>query len=127
MVRWLIAIALFLSLTACSSNVANKQLVQQAIALQLEQTQQQLSQKLGVPLQGLEVAHVKVTQCQPIEIQSLPAYHVLGTYDLTLKLPRKVTQHNSFNVYLQRQPEGKTWRLLIPQKDQATWLSYLIR
>jgi len=103
-------------------------LVQQAIALQLEQTQQQLSKQLGVDFQGLKVEHVTIEQREPLEIQSLPAYRVRGTYDLTLKLPRTLTQRqNSFDVYLQRQQEGKTWRLLIPQKDPSTWLSYLIR
>jgi len=131
MVRWLMAIALFVLLTACSGEVEpSNKLVQQAIALQLEQTQQQLSQQLGVHLQGIEIQHVTVTQRELVEIQSLPVSHVRGTYDLTLKLPRKVTQkNNSFDVYLQRQQEGKTWRLLIPQaeKDKLTWLSYLIR
>ncbi|PPS43595.1 hypothetical protein B1A85_11775 [Chroococcidiopsis sp. TS-821] len=126
----LIAIALlFVLLTACSDGMQpSDKLVQQAIALQLEQTQQQLSKQLGVDFQGLKVEHVTIAQREPLEIQSLPAYRVRGTYDLTLKLPRTLTQRqNSFDVYLQRQQEGKTWRLLIPQKDPSTWLSYLIR
>lgn len=133
MLMRLIAIAILLGLlTACSVRVEpSHKLVQQAIALQLEQTQQQLGKQLGLHFQGLEVERVAITQREPVEIQSLPAYHVRGTYDLTLKLPRKVTQtQNSFDVYLQRQQEGKTWRLLIPQaekKDKSTWLSYLIR
>ncbi len=130
MVLRLIAIVLlFVLLTACSDGMQpSDKLVQQAIALQLEQTQQQLSKQLGVDFQGLKVEHVTIEQREPLEIQSLPAYRVRGTYDLTLKLPRTLTQRqNSFDVYLQRQQEGKTWRLLIPQKDPSTWLSYLIR
>lgn len=120
---------LFVLLTACSGGMQpSNKLVQSAIALQLEQTQQQLSKQLGVDFQGLKVEHVKIEQREPIEIQSSPAYHVRGTYDLKLKLPRTLTQkQNAFDVYLQRQQEGKTWRLLIPQKDPSTWLSYLIR
>ncbi|OKH25932.1 hypothetical protein [Chroogloeocystis siderophila] len=130
MVLRLMAIAiLFVLLTACSSGMQpSKKLVQSAIALQLEQTQQQLSKQLGVDFQGLKVEHIKIEQREPTEIQSLPSYHVRGTYDLTLKLPHTLTQkQNAFDVYLQRQQEGKTWRLLIPQKDPSTWLSYLIR
>ncbi|MES1022830.1 hypothetical protein ABN584_08015 [Gloeocapsa sp. BRSZ] len=130
MVLRLMAIAiLFVLLTACSSGMQpSNKLVQSAIALQLEQTQQQLSKQLGVDFQGLKVEHIKIEQREPIEIQSLPSYHVRGTYDLSLKLPRTLTQkQNTFDVYLQRQQEGKTWRLLIPQKDPSTWLSYLIR
>jgi hypothetical protein len=52
---------------------------------------------------------------------------------VTLTLPRQtVTQKkNAFEIYLQRQSEGKTWRLLQRevkdgQAGEAQWSSYLI-
>ncbi|MHC5818654.1 MAG: hypothetical protein ACYT04_22920, partial [Nostoc sp.] len=58
---------------------------------------------------------------------------VRGTYDLIVKLPkRRLTQpQKPFDVYLQIQQEGKTWRLLLPEKGikdtQSIWRSYLIQ
>ncbi len=121
-------------LTACGTSrlEPNSQLVQRAIALKFEQTQQQLSQQQGVDFKGFEINRVAITQQEPLVIQDLPAYYVRGTYNLTVKLPkRQVTQQqNPFEVYLQRQKEGKTWRLALPQTtgEEITpgWLTYSI-
>ncbi len=135
MVRLVLTVILLGLLTACGTAglEPSSQLVQRTIARQLEQTQQQISQQLGVNFKGFEINRVAITQQEPMVIQDLPAYHVRGTYDLTLKLPqRRVNQQqNPFDVYIQRQKEGKTWRLAIPQsigKDTApTWRTYLIQ
>lgn len=132
LVRLVVTAVLLGLLAACSAEgIQPSSKLQQAIALQLEQTQQQLSNQLGVDFKGLEVNRVAVEQQELVNIENLPTFHVRGTYDLTLKLPkRRVTQQqNAFDVYLQRQQEGKTWRLLIPQSDRESvhWLSYLIR
>jgi len=57
----------------------------------------------------------------------LPAYHLQGDYDLTLRLPHQkdTKQHNNFDLYLQRQIEGKTWRLL--EEVASQWRSYLVK
>lgn len=125
---------LLVILTACGSNgyLPTNQLVQKAIAIQLQQTQQQLSQQLSLDFQGFEINRLKITQEKSLTIQNLPAYRLKGTYNLVFKLPkRKLTQpEKPFEVYLQLQKEGKTWRLLLPQKDskdsQPNWRSYLI-
>lgn len=135
MVRLVLTVILLGLLTACGTArlEPSSQLVQRAIARQLEQTQQQLSQQFGLDFKGLEINRVAITQQEPLVIQDLPAYHLRGTYDLTLKLPgRQVNQQqNPFDVYIQRQKEGKTWRLAIPQsigKDTApAWRTYLIK
>lgn len=134
MVRLVLTAILLGLLTACGTAglEPNSQLVQRAIALQLEQTQQQLSQQLGLDFKGFEINRVAITQQEPLVIQDLPAYHVRGSYDLTLKLPRRrvTQQQNPFDVYIQRQKEGKTWRLALPQstgKDTApAWRTYLL-
>jgi hypothetical protein len=106
--------------------------VQKAIAFGLEQTQQKLSQQLDLDFQGFEIKRLSITQEQPLTIENLPAFHVQGSYDLIVKLPkRRLTQpKKTFDVYLQIQQEGKTWRLLIPEKGskntQLIWRSYLV-
>ena len=137
MVRLVLTILLLL-LTACTTVglEPSSQLVQRALALELEQTQQQLNQQLYSSERpqppSFEINRVVITQQEPLVIQDLPAYHVKGTYNLKLKLPgRQVNQQqNPFEVYLQRQKEGKTWRLALPQsigKDtNPVWRTYLI-
>ncbi len=128
MVRLIVIVVLMVLLSACSGNplTPTGKLVKKAIALQVEQTQQQLSKQLGIRQQKYQI------------INTLPAYHIQGVYDLKLKLPnRELTQDKkSFDIYMQLQKEGKTWRLLQPDNIQSdenteqtkpTWRSYLIQ
>ncbi|QLE54444.1 hypothetical protein [Nostoc sp. TCL26-01] len=134
MVRFILTAVLLILLLGCGNIglLPTDKLVQKAIALQLEQTQQQLNQQLDLDFRGFEIKHLKVRQEQPLTIQNLPAFRVLGTYDLTFQLPkRQLTKlQQPFEVYLQIQQEGKTWRLLLPDKaikdTQPSWRSYLI-
>jgi hypothetical protein len=134
MMKWIFATILIISLTACSSIVLlpTPELVQKAIALQLEQTQKQLNQQLDLNFQKFNIQRISITQQQPLTIENLPAYRVQGNYDLTVKLPKRSFKpvQKPFEVYLQIQKEGKTWRLLIPEKNrqdsQPKWHSYLI-
>lgn len=123
-------------LSSCSiGGSPSRDLVKQAIALQVSQTQQALTQQLysssSLPPK-FEISQVHVTQRQPLTIQDLTAYRVQGTYDLTLEFPhRRVTQRqNLFEVYLQRQIEGKTWRAaqLQPGNEEVgyRWITRLI-
>ncbi len=133
--RLTITLIVLLILTACTTSVLAppSQLVEKAIALQLQKTQQQLNQQLDLDFQGFKINHLSITQEKPLTIQNLITYQVRGTYNLTFKLPkRKLIQPNKpFEVYLQLQQEGKTWRLLLPEqsrKDAETvWHSYLIQ
>lgn len=138
MVRLILTAILLALLSACGTVglEPSSQLVQRAIALQLEQTQQQLSQQRResgrTQIPSFEINRAVITKQEPLVIQNLPAYHVQGTYDFTLKLPRRQVnqQQNLFDIYLQRQKEGKTWRLALPQftgKDsKPVWFTYLI-
>lgn len=131
-----IAILLFGVLTACSAIGAppSKSLIARAIAIEVNDTQQLLTEQLrrsDSPLPTLEINHINITEQTPFSIQNLPAYHIQGTYDLTLKLPtRQVTQpKNPFDLYLQRQSEGKTWKLARYERREGgkiTWLTRLI-
>jgi hypothetical protein len=134
MVRLVITTILLVLLTACGSIglLPTKELVQKAIAVALFQTQQELNQKVDLDFQGLEIKQLKITEEKPLTIQNLPAFRVTGKYDLTIKLPqRQLTQpQQPFELYLQIQQEGKTWRLLLPDKNSKDshpiWRSYLI-
>lgn len=131
-------IAIFtLTLTACGTNTPSlgqapsKQLVKSAIALQISQTQQQLTQQLQSSPAKLEITKVSFKQLEPLFLGGLPTYHFLGSYNLKIGLPKQESQQkNAFDVYIQRQKEGKTWRLLIPEnndkKANSTWRTYLI-
>ncbi|WP_193197729.1 hypothetical protein [Nostoc sp. MG11] len=135
MVRLILTAMLLVLLTACGSIglLPTSELVQKAIALELKQTQQKLNQQLDLDFQSFEIKHLSITQEQPLTIENLPAFRVRGSYDLIVKLPkRSLTQpQKPFEVYLQIQQEGKTWRLLLPEKGskntQSTWRSYLIQ
>lgn len=128
---------LILLLTACSTPTPPTEfapdgdIVQKALLLQLNQTQQRLSQQLNTVNPDLEISQILVKTLEPVYISDLPAYHLQGTYTLKLTLPRQaVTQKNNrFEIYLQRQVEGKTWRLL--KRDvtptESQWSSYLVQ
>ncbi|NLQ04893.1 hypothetical protein [Cylindrospermopsis raciborskii] len=125
---------LVLSITACSSLVLipTYELVVKAVSMQIEQAQEELEQKLDLDFEGFTVEHLVINQQQALTIENLPGYHLEGVYDLKVKLPtRQITQlHNHFNIYLQIQKEGKSWRLLIPEKSgekqPLVWRGYLI-
>ncbi|WP_026733897.1 hypothetical protein [Fischerella sp. PCC 9605] len=133
--RLIVILILLGLLTACTTTVLapTSQLVEKAIALQLEKTQQQLNQQLDLDFQGFKINHLSINQEKPLTIQNLLTYRVRGTYNLTFKLPkRQLTQpQKPFEVYLQLQQEGKTWRLLLPEKvrkdTEPVWHSYLIQ
>jgi hypothetical protein len=123
-------------LTACSAATPPTELapdgaiVEKAIALQWEQTSSTLSQQLELKKPELTISNISVNKLEPIFINKLPAYHLVGTYHLKMKLSRQEIKlkNDPFEIYLQRQSEGKTWRLLRPKITNNTkeWLSYLI-
>ncbi|MGV0024915.1 hypothetical protein [Phormidesmis priestleyi] len=126
--RVILAIILAGLLTACGvRELPNTALVRKAIAMQVSQTQQEISQQLRLEAPKVEVDRVQIKTRSPLTIQNLTAYRIEGTYDFTLKLrDRKVAQKdNPFEVYLQRQSEGKTWRLAQPQKESG-WVTKLV-
>jgi hypothetical protein len=127
-----------IALTACVTSTPSlglapsKQLVQKAIALQVSQTQKQFTEQLQSSPPNFEIVRVALKQLEPLFLGGLPTYHILGTYNLKIQLPeQQVTQQkNSFDIYLQRQKQGKTWRLAIPEDKsesaKASWRTYLI-
>lgn len=116
----LIALGLF----ACGSQplTPNTRIVTKAIAFKLEATQKQIAQQLQAnPASppAVTVRRVRITQQQPLQILGLPTYRVQGTYEASLEQAKRrfIQPDAPFDLYLQRQPEGKTWRLVFPQPD----------
>ncbi|MDJ0676666.1 MAG: hypothetical protein QNJ36_15015 [Calothrix sp. MO_167.B42] len=133
MVR-LILIAVLILLTACGNGVLppNSNLIKKAIAIQLEQTQQQLTEQVDLDFQGFEINHLTISKKIPLMMEHLPAYHLQGVYDLKFNIPQHDLKQpqKPFDLYMQIQPEGKTWRLIIPdhnsQAADRVWRSYLV-
>ena len=143
----ILILLLVVMLTACGGNTPpkglapGKDIIKHAIARQLTLTEDRLTTQLdrSTPA-NFEVKNLKVKTLNPLYIADLATYEVSGTYNLKLNLPRQdITQErNEFDIYLQRQAEGKTWRLLIEQKStsqppqektqeqESVWTSYLI-
>lgn len=136
--KLLITVCLF-SLMACQSVATapielapDGNIIQQAIAQQLYQRLNPLSEQLKTNRPDVKIGQINVKNIESTVVAELPTYHLQGTYNLTLILPRQTInqKNNHFDVYLQRQAEGKTWRLL--SKDNSTtssdkqWKSYLI-
>jgi hypothetical protein len=125
------ALVLAVLLTACGLPIGgpSHRLVERAIEQQLHQTQAALNQQLRLNVQptDLEIKQVVIAEQTPLTIEDLKAFRVRGTYNITTKLPtRQITQQNPFEVYLQRQKEGKTWRLAHPETDdngQSLWVT----
>jgi alanyl-tRNA synthetase len=134
MVRLVLTVILMVLVTACNSLVLRPthELVQKAIALQLGKTQEQIAQQLNLDSQKFDINHLSITEQKLFNIENLPTFRVRGTYDLTVKLlHRSFTEpQKGFEVLLQIQQEGKTWRLLLPEKTSSQmmpiWHSYSI-
>ncbi|MFO5528450.1 MAG: hypothetical protein ACLBM1_11560, partial [Cuspidothrix sp.] len=68
MIKLIFTTILIIFLTACTSIALfpTPELVQKAIALQLEQTQQQLNQQLDLNFQKFNIQRIYITQQQPL-------------------------------------------------------------
>ena len=121
---WRLILVLVLLLNGCSGVEPNKEIVENAIALQTQLLQQQL-QQISKPV----ISHVNITQTATLSIDKLTGYRINGTYDLKLPKQRLSQKKNPFDIYLQRQKEGKAWRLALPKVAKNgvfTWLTYAI-
>jgi hypothetical protein len=109
------------------------EIVEKAIVLQLSQNFQRLSNQLNTTLPQLKINQIQVKQLDSILVAQLFTYHLQGTYNLKLMFSRQIKEqkNNRFEIYLQRQIEGETWRLLKREYNLSyetpTWKSYLIR
>ena len=129
----LIVMVLIWLLVACSGTRSspNQALVKKAIALQLRLTQEQLNTPLHIARSPqLDVKSIQITDSDRLRDQKLPTFHLQGTYNLNIQLSEQTIKQrkNPFEIYVQQQIEGETWRLLRPQTtaEGTEWLSYQI-
>jgi hypothetical protein len=132
MKRLIVLIVLIFVIAGCGSPPSqfapDKEIISQALLLTLEQAQSQIAQQLNTEQPKLLIENIKVKETIPSYLDNLAVYHLVGSYDLRLQLPhRKVKQKNNpFDLFLQRQAEGKSWRLLKKNAQENQWSSYLI-
>ncbi|WP_338063320.1 hypothetical protein [cyanobacterium endosymbiont of Rhopalodia gibberula] len=109
------------------------EIVEKAIVLQLTQNLQHLSNQLDMTLPQLKINQIQVKKLDSTLVAQLSTYHLQGTYNLKLMFPRQIKEQkeNRFDIYLQRQIEGESWRLLRREYslyyETPQWKSYLIR
>ena len=128
---------IILSLTSCQINlfIPDQQLIGRAIARQMQLTSSNLQENLlmqGKVNQAFIIDRVLIDNIETSDIMGGRSYHVRGAYHLQSDPPSqtKMRANHPFDLYIQRQIEGKTWRLLRPvfnqEGKQINWLSYLI-
>ncbi|WP_160148421.1 hypothetical protein [[Leptolyngbya] sp. PCC 7376] len=120
-------------LTGCHAGSAPREfapdgtVIQQAMQGELRQHYRKLSDSISASPPTLQLKNIQVDQLDSFFLKRLPVYHVQGTYDLELEFPSQTKRRpkNPFELYLQRQTEGKTWRSL--KKIPLGWQSYPVR
>ncbi len=134
---------LIVLLSACGgatpplSLAPGKNLVKQAVELQVSLAQKQLDKTLKTSSYPWEISKIKIQDLEPLYVNNLATYHLKGTYNLKIELDNKKVEQDkdNFDVYLQLQREGKTWRLLkkVLEKEKkegenkSVWKTYLVR
>jgi hypothetical protein len=133
LVRRLMLGGLVLLLSGCVAlGAPSKTLIQQALQLQVEQTQASLSQQLKLTPPQVEIRKLRVGDRSRLRIGDLPAYRIQGQFDLQLHQGRRqqLIKRSPFELYVQRQPEGKTWRLAVPAGSttgaEQDWRTYAL-
>jgi hypothetical protein len=92
----------------------NPTIIEKAIVFQIQQKQNNLSQQLQTKPPEISISKINVNKIEPKIKFNLPTYHLEGTYQLKLKVAHKKARQitNTFQIDLQRQKQGKTWRLI---------------
>jgi hypothetical protein len=128
-----VLVGLMLLLSGCVAlGAPPKMIIQQALQLQVEQTQQALSQQLQLPSPQIEIRKLQLGDRTALKIDDLSAYRIRGQFDLQISQGRRrqKTQQAPFEVFLQRQTEGKTWRLAVPTRSrnalEQAWQTYAL-
>ncbi len=122
-----IACGLLLLLTACSAvGQPPRQMLLQALDLQVRFTQIDLAEALQLPVpEGHpSLRRVRVEHQQRVQVEGLGAWQLQGRFDW--RLPEDPIRIDSpFDVVLLRGEKGESWRLLRPPgPQQPGWRSY---
>lgn len=148
-----LALALVGLLSGCGTDkpplgyAPDRSLVRRAIAMQVRHTEKDLALQIAGDRPEIAIDRVKIQAIEPFWLADLPTYRVQGTYDAAYQFSDRESQQseNAFEVYLQRQIAGQTWRLLTHESPSSAdavenaapgdgepnpvqpWYSYLVR
>ena len=121
------ACGLLLLLTACSAiGQPPRQVLLEALDLQVRFTQSDLAQALQLPVpEGHpNLRRVRVEQQHRLEVEGLSAWQLQGRVDWSLP-DDPIRIDSPFDVVLLPGERGESWRLLRPPgPQQAGWRSY---
>lgn len=124
-IQIILSIVLAIGLVACGGRYSVPGAVlTQAIAITVDRTEQEISQQLKLTsAPKVTIDRVKITDQTPLKIEGFDGYHVKGKYDFTLKQSKRQDKQedNSFDLYLQRQTEGKTQTWQLAQRSGDEW------
>jgi len=120
-------LVLVLLLAGCSgASQPPRRVLLDALALQIQRTQEQVAAALGLPPAGLpEVSRVRLEDQQPVMIGAAAGLHLSGRFDWRLAND-PIRVDSRFDLYLQRGERGQTWRLARPlggSDGEQIWFS----
>ena len=133
----IILTSLNLFLWGCSTNqpplefTPPPQIIEKAIVMQLELKYDRVSKNLTTKKPQYKITNIKVDKIEPTVKFDLPTYHLEGKYQLRIKNDRRKSKKiaSNFQVDLQRQSSGQTWRLITSSNYQQNikYYSYKIQ
>jgi hypothetical protein len=127
-----LTVLLTIGMVSCDRLNPNADLpLEVALLRQAQLGQEQLLGQLRLdPAPILHVRHIRVQSRRDLLIQEFPSYAVRGVYDLDVEFPQRTLtrQRQPFEVFLQPQAEGTTWRLarLDDTVNPPQWRTYLL-
>ncbi len=127
-----LTVLLMIAVVSCDRLNPNADLpLEMALLRQAQFGQEQLIGQLRfnqAPI--LHVRHIRVQSRRDLLIQDFPSYAVCGVYDLEIEFPRRTLtrQRQPFEIFLQPQSEGTTWRLarFDDTVNPPQWKTYLL-
>ncbi len=107
-------------MVGCSNVIPPKEfspqaeVIKKALYSQLNQKYNSITTNLQTSPPKITITQININQIDPFWRDDLPVYHLRGNYQFKLKSRNKqfLSKYQIFDLYLQRQKEGKTWRLL---------------
>lgn len=135
-IKWIIYILIAVLCVSCNLEkpplefAPNPSIIEKALTFKLEHQQDSLSRQLRQKKPEFTLTQINVTKIEPTILFNLPTYHLEGTYKIILEKNtyKKRLINNTFNLDLQRQARGKTWKILMKSKEKKSgeYSSYLI-
>lgn len=135
-IKWIIYISIVILCVSCTVEkpplefAPSPSIIEKALTFKVEYEQKSLSRQLTEKKLNFTITEINIKKIEPIILFDLPTYHLEGNYKI--KFSKNSHQNtsvtNTFNLDLQRQSTGKTWRILLKSKDKKSvkYSSYLI-